>query len=113
MLKKFIDCVKLATNSIKPAWALPTFPNMILNLETPPLPEMSDFTLLEMTVGTTVGALDIDLHAPTDVSVATDGEMPIVEIDVSSIATGITTRSDLVLDTDRPQDNNKRKKKGS
>ena len=63
---------------------------------------MCNFTLLGTTVRTTVGAPDIDLHAPTDVAVAMDGEMPIVEINVSDISTGITTRSDLVLDTDRP-----------
>ena len=113
MSKKCIDCVKLAMNSIKPACALPTLPNMMLNPETPPLPEMCDFTLLGTTVRASVGAPDIDSHVPTDVAVVTDGGMPIVKINVSGITTGITTRRDLVLDTDRPQGNNERKKKGS
>ena len=76
---------------------------MILNLTTPPFPEMSDFTLQ----GINVGAPDFDLHAPTDVAVAKDGEMPIVKIDVS----GITTRRDQVFDTNHPQDNKESKKK--
>ena len=115
MSKKCIDCVKRAMNSIKPACAqmTPTLPTMMLKPATPPLPEMCDFTLIGTTVGTTVGAPDIDSHAPTDVAVATDGEMPIVEINVSGIATGITTRSDLVIDPNRPKGNNERKKKGA
>ena len=61
---------------------------------------MRNFTLLGTNVGTTVGAPDIDLYAPTDVAVSTDGKMPIVGINVSSITTGITTKSNLVLGTD-------------
>ena len=57
---------------------------MILNPEAPPLPEMCDFTLLGTTAGTTVGAPDIDLHAPTNVAVATDEKISIVVINVAS-----------------------------
>ena len=74
---------------------VPTFPIMILKPKSPLLPEMGDFTLQ----GTTVGAPDVDLHAPIDFVVAEDREMPMIEIDVS----GITTRSHSVVDADYTQ----------
>ena len=105
MLKQCINCITLDMNNIKSACTqtILTLSILILKPATPSFSGIGDFTLQ----GTTDGAPDVDLNAPTDVAVAKDGELPIVEIDVSVI----TTRSDRLVDADHPQGNNESRKK--